>query len=221
MKPDFRYGWDQEDRELAEEFREVSEWLGSDSRPCPEVSRSLGRRIRRHARYSIGDDFQTHWIASRVPQLALAALLLFGIGLYYVSGLDAYRGNEWSPVDPVTLPDSVRQERVVKKGYRSHPSPAGAEKVVTDEEAGSRRMSSGHSWVRLKFVVGPAGHVVNIRVIESCVRMAASEHCIDDDIHDDYAIRQVMSTVYDSPGEMEEIIFIPEEYRSPNSRSRR
>lgn len=76
----------------------------------------------------------------------------------------------------------------------------------------STRTSSGHSWVRLKFNVSTSGEVRQIMIIESCLKVNATDLCIDDDIHDDYAIEQIRMNRYDALGEMEEIVFIPPEY---------
>ena len=72
--------------------------------------------------------------------------------------------------------------------------------------------SSGHSWVRLKFNVSTSGEVQQITIIESCLKVDPQDFCIDDDIHDDYAIEQIRMNRYDALGEVEEIVFIPPEY---------
>ncbi len=73
---------------------------------------------------------------------------------------------------------------------------------------------SGVSWVKLNFMVNDNGEVDQIRVIESCLRNTLRDHCIDDDVHDQYAIDQVMRNTYQHPGEMEEIIFVPVNYKT-------
>ncbi len=79
--------------------------------------------------------------------------------------------------------------------------------------------SSGVSWVKLSFNVNDNGEVDQIRVIESCLRNTSRDHCIDDDVHDSYAIDQVMQNTYSRPGRMEEIIFIPPVYQQSRANS--
>jgi hypothetical protein len=81
--------------------------------------------------------------------------------------------------------------------------------------AESIRFSSGYSWVKLRFNVNDSGEVQEITVIESCLKNAPRDHCIDDDVHDSYAIEQVKGNTYAERGEMEEIIIIPPEYVAP------
>jgi hypothetical protein len=81
--------------------------------------------------------------------------------------------------------------------------------------AESIHFSSGYSWVKLRFNVDDSGAVREITVIESCLKNVPRDHCIDDDVHDSYAIEQVKLNIYPEFGEIEEIIIIPPEYVVP------
>ena len=85
----------------------------------------------------------------------------------------------------------------------------------TELVAESIHFSSGYSWVKLGFNVDDSGEVREITIIESCLKNAPRDHCIDDDVHDSYAIEQVKLNTYPESGEMEEIIIIPPEYVVP------
>lgn len=88
MKPEMKSQWTNEDFELHEAFEEVSEAYRSERGPAPRVPSALDRRIREQARYHIGAELSENWIFSKAPQLAVAAILLFSIGIYFVVAVD-------------------------------------------------------------------------------------------------------------------------------------
>ena len=227
MKINNRQNWAEEDFEIHKEFEDVSSALDSINSFVPRVPGRLDRKIRDLANYSTASELSHNWIFSRAPQLALAAILLFGIGVYFVLGIEQFNEAEpalgskvnstspYSSVVPVpsqqdsldVLADSARNQRgeIADDNGRS-----GAELM-----AESIHFSSGYSWVKLRFNVDDSGEVQEITVIESCLKNVPRDHCIDDGVHDSYAIEQVKGNTYPEPGETEEIIIIPFEYVSP------
>jgi hypothetical protein len=244
MKMNNRQNWDEDDFEIHEEFEDLSSTLDAIKSFAPRVPRRLDRRIRDLANYQSASELSNNWIFSRAPQLALAAILLFGIGVYFVLGLE--RTSEATPVpgskvnsmspsvneqstdDPVkpvefqiikTVPVTSRpgSQDVVDKSALDQQG--GITDVIggsdTELTAESIHFSSGYSWVKLRFNVDDSGEVREIIVIESCLKNAPRDHCIDDDVHDSYAIEQVKRNTYPESGESEEMIIIPPEYVAP------
>ena len=239
-----RKNWDEDDFEIHEEFEDVSSTLDAIKSFAPRVPRRLDRRIRNLANYQSASELSHNWIFSRAPQLALATILLFGIGIYFVLGLE--RTNEAGPApgskenstspsvneqtkgDPgeavefqiiKTMPGTSQPgypDVLDKRALRQHGDIAD---VIDGSDielvAESIHFSSGYSWVKLGFNVDDWGEVREITIIESCLKNAPRDHCIDDDVHDSYAIEQVKRNTYPESGEMEEMIIIPLEYVIP------
>ncbi len=218
MKPDNRTLRQLADAEFETEFEDVTTVLRNNRSSDIDVPRRLDRKIREQARYNVGHDPSKHWIFSRVPQLALVALLFFSISLYFLMGLNSRKPGQNQ--HDRAVPESVHSaaltatpaERQLKTRTRASP-PVPPRARVADPNA-----SSGHSWVRLKFTVGDNGIVQDITVIESCVRQSPQATCADDDQYDDYAIASVRSNRYDHGGETEELVLIPRDYRPPEPR---
>jgi len=80
--------WDGDDFELEREFEEVSDAYHSKKGKPPRVPKRLERRIKELARYRIGEELRDNWIFGHIPQLSLAATLLFGVGVFYVVTLE-------------------------------------------------------------------------------------------------------------------------------------
>jgi hypothetical protein len=241
MKMNNRQNWDEDDFEIHEEFEDVSSTLDAIKSSAPRVPRRLDRRIRDLANYQSANELSDNWIFSRAPQLALAAILLFGIGVYFVLGLE--RISEATPVPgskvDSTSPSVIEQSRDVPakpaESQITQMVPGTSQPDLLDVQdksaldditdaiggsdtelvAESTHFSSGYSWVKLRFNVGDSGEVREITVIESCLKSAPRDHCIDDDVHDSYAIEQVKRSTYPESGEIEEIIIIPPEYVLP------
>jgi hypothetical protein len=244
MKMNNRQNWDEDDFEIHEEFEDVSSTLDAIKSFAPKVPRRLDRRVRDLANYQSASELSHNWIFSRAPQLALAAFLLFGIGVYFVLGLERISEatpvpgskvnstspsvNEQSKDDLAKLADSQIIQTV--PGTSQPGSLDVLDKSALDQQgditdaiggsdtelvAESIHFSSGFSWVKLRFNVDDSGEISEITVIESCLKNAPRDHCIDDDVHDSYAIEQVKLNTYPESGETEEIIFIPPEYVAP------
>jgi hypothetical protein len=229
MKMNNRQNWDEDDFEIHEEFEDVSSTLDAIKSFAPRVPRRLDRRIRDLANYQSASELSHNWIFSKAPQLALAAILLFGIGVYFVLGLE--RISEATPV-PGSKVNSTSPS--VNEQSRDDPAKPGSLDVLdknaldqqgditdiiggsdTELVAESIHFSSGYSWVKLRFNVDDSGEVREITVIESCLKNVPRDHCIDDDVHDRYAIEQVKRNTYPESGETEEIIIIPPVYVVP------
>jgi len=244
MKINSRQNWAEEDFEIHEEFEDVSSALDSIKSFVPRVPGRLDRRIRNLANYQTASELSHNWIFSRAPQLALAAILLFGIGVYFVLGLERFNEAEPAPGSGVnSTSPSVNEQSKDNSGEAAEPQNLSVVPVtsqpdsldvfddsalnqrgeIADDNGGSGaelmaesiHFSSGYSWVKLRFNVDDSGEVREITVIESCLKNAPRDHCIDDDVHDSYAIEQVKLNTYPEPGEIEEIIIIPPEYVVP------
>lgn len=206
MKIYDRRNWDEDDFEIESEFVDVSSALNSINEFVPRVPGRLDRRIREQASYQIGNELSQNWIFTRAPQLALAASLLFGIGVYFVVGLERF---DQAGLVSESVPEIIVARKEVSQRTANI-------NINTESMSESIRLSSGHSWVKLRFNVDDSGAVREITVIESCLKTAPRDHCIDEDVHDIYAIQQVKLNTYRESGEMEEIIFIPPEYVTPH-----
>jgi hypothetical protein len=122
--------------------------------------------------------------------------------------------NEQSKDDPAKLAESEIIQTVPGTSLPGDITDAmgGSDSELVAE---SIHFSSGYSWVKLRFNVDDSGAVREITVIESCLKNVPRDHCIDDDVHDSYAIEQVKLNIYPEFGEIEEIIIIPPEYVVP------
>ena len=142
--------------------------------------------------------------------------MLFGVSVYF-----------FVSIENLTKPDSGSESVSARNQVEEGRWPAEKESLQLDlptqneiqdqplelsRQEESTKTSSGHSWVRLKFNVSTSGEVQQITIIESCLKVHPRDLCIDDEVHDDYAIEQIMMNRYDALGEMEEIVFIPPEY---------
>lgn len=142
--------------------------------------------------------------------------MLFGVSVYF-----------FVSIENLTKPDSGSESVPAKNQVEEGHWPAEKESLQLDlptqnevrdqplelsRQEESTQTSSGHSWVRLKFNVSTSGEVQQITIIESCLKVHSRDLCIDDDVHDGYAIEQIRMNRYDALGEMEEIVFIPPEY---------
>ncbi len=88
MKPEAKLFWESEDDQLHREFADVSEIWRERKSELPEVPSALDRKIRNHVGLSIETEIVNSWVLGAVPKLALAALLLFGIGIMFVLGTE-------------------------------------------------------------------------------------------------------------------------------------
>jgi hypothetical protein len=194
------------------------------------VPRRLDRKIRDLANYQSASELSHKWIFSRAPQLALAAILLLGIGVYFVLGLERISeatpapGSKANPTSPSVTEQSKDDPAKPAESQIIQTVPGTSQPGdITDAMGGSEselvaeslHFSSGYSWVKLRFNVDDSGEVREITVIESCLKNVPRDHCIDDDVHDSYAIEQVKLNIYPESGETEEIIIIPPEYVVP------
>ena len=158
--------------------------------------------------------------------MLLAACLLFGVSVYLVVSIENLpepdSGIESAParnqIEEGHLAEGSRQITMLPAEKELPPLVVPTRNEVWDQSIAlstqeeSTQTSSGYSWVRLKFNVSTSGEVQQITIIESCLKVSLTGLCIDDDIHDDYAIEQIRMNRYDALGEMEEIVFIPPEY---------
>ena len=77
--------WEEADYELEREFAdEVQAWREHRGAGSGVLARSIERNIRSHARLaSAGRAAERHWLLGQAPQLALAALILFGVATVF------------------------------------------------------------------------------------------------------------------------------------------
>ena len=88
MKPEPKILWESDDFKLQQEFADVSEaWR--ESKPAVRVvPAALDRLIHKHAGGNVGSELMASWIFGAVPKLSLAAAILFGVGLMFVTSLE-------------------------------------------------------------------------------------------------------------------------------------
>jgi len=98
--------WESEDFELEQEFKDVSNLVRKNRPPSPKVPRRLDRLIRRYATGQSGDELQNNWLLGSGLQLALVVLLLFVIGVMFITSLEQSSRENESPVNPVIQRDS-------------------------------------------------------------------------------------------------------------------
>lgn len=88
MRPGPNKYWNNDDFELEAEFEDIASVYRDEAqdavRDTPRVPSALDRKIREQARFHAGEELSQHWIFGRAPQLALAASLLFGIGVFFI-----------------------------------------------------------------------------------------------------------------------------------------
>ena len=79
--------WSAEDYDLETEFADVSSLVTEKVDKVPAVPSRLDRKVKRYLQRDLADELKKNWIFGPVPQLALAASLLFGIGVMSVPTL--------------------------------------------------------------------------------------------------------------------------------------
>ena len=86
MNSPIRAKWEEADFELEREFAaEIEAWrVHREHAPRGTLKRGIERNIRSHARLAnAGRSAERHWLLSQAPQLALAALILFGVATVF------------------------------------------------------------------------------------------------------------------------------------------
>ena len=98
--------WESEDFELEQEFEDISDLVRKNRPSPPKVPRRLDRLIRRYAIGQSGDELQNNWLLGSGLQLALVVLLLFVIGVMFISSLEQNSRENEAPVNTVIQSDS-------------------------------------------------------------------------------------------------------------------
>ncbi len=181
-----RKRWRQEDIELEEEFEEVTHAWRESAAPPPRVPGALDRRIKEQARYRVGEQLTQSWLFGSGPQLALAASLLFGIGLFFIVSLENAPPAEDRGLD---------LDRVVP--FSGSPSTEAPARPVVTRTSG---------WIRLSFDVNEAGKAQNIDVMDRCLRRPGSDRCSKNStVMDRYAVDIVRMREYE-PGRRQDVV---------------
>ncbi len=210
MKPTEKENWRHEDIELAREFRDVSEVFDRVTSAPPPVPRNADRMVRRVAHPDALDSLQRNWLFGYGPQVALAAMIFFAIGILTVVGLrqgthDPGPGGGYVPPVTTSAPEAASASGSSEIDFGSI--------MEARQKASSTRPTStgtaGHNWVRVTFSVDADGRADVIRIVESCVRPSANAQCVDDDVYDELAIGQIRQERFEPGTEVEEIVFIP------------
>ena len=98
--------WEPDDFELEQEFEDVSNIVRKNQTPPPKVPRRLDRLIRKYATGQSGDQLQNNWLLGSGLQLALVVLLLFVIGMMFISSLEQTIPENEAPTHPVIQRES-------------------------------------------------------------------------------------------------------------------
>ena len=88
MRPEPKVLWESDDVSLHQEFSDVSDTWQLNKPKSASVPSALDRKIRSQAGAGIERDLADSWIFGAVPKLSMAALILFGVGIMFVSSLD-------------------------------------------------------------------------------------------------------------------------------------
>lgn len=150
--------WDEEDRELQEEFEDISTaWKKSaDPKKAPWL---LDRQIRQQARYQLGDLLKESWLFGNIPLVTLAICLFFGLSLYFVVSLQYIQGggNDESVDEPPTIlnADDRKNQLLIE---RNKPPLKG--------------------WVRLSFRTNANGMAEDIVVLARCYIFKDAADCV-------------------------------------------
>lgn len=188
MKRQRQPNWDQEDYSLDREFEDVTS-LVRRLKSTPKVPNHLDRAIRQRLQRQAGHDLPLIWLLGPTLQLAMAATLLFGIGIMFVLSLEQQAMENFQ---------SQLNARPTSISKRANPD---------DLLSGNGKL---YSWARLTFIVTSSGKPQNISVLERCFKVEPGI-CRDDQRIDELAIQQVKSRQYLRSGQMEKIVFIANE----------
>ena len=177
--------WNQEDYDLEQEFEDVAHLVRHFKSTTPQVPDDRDRALRQRARCRRANDLPVNWLFGSTLQLAMAAILLFAIGIMFV----------------LSLPQATEDTR--SRLYDGGPTSISKAPVVNLNDG-----KTDHSWVRLTFNVSNSGQIRNISILERCYKVKP-DSCTDDTRIDQLAIQQIRSRRYSRSGPMEKIVFIP------------
>ena len=81
-----RYDWERQDIEVEAELdSEIMLWR--EQQELNQIPPGLDQKVSQMARFSVGDELESHWLFSQSTRLILVTLLLFAIGIAYVLSL--------------------------------------------------------------------------------------------------------------------------------------
>ena len=81
-----RYDWERRDIEVEAELdSEIMLWR--EQQELNQIPPGLDQKVSQMARFSVGDELESHWLFSQSTRLILVTLLLFAIGIAYVLSL--------------------------------------------------------------------------------------------------------------------------------------
>lgn len=158
--------WDEEDRELQEEFEDISTAWKKSAGP-KKTPWLLDRQIRQQARYQLGDLLKESWIFGNIPLLTLVICLFFGLGLYFVVSLQYMQedGNDESVDEPPTILNADDRKN----------------KLVIELNKPPLK-----GWVRLSFRTNKNGLAEDIEVVDRCYLFNDVAQCVSSGDMEDY-----------------------------------
>jgi hypothetical protein len=216
VKPTDKKNWLAEDLELDREFSDVSSKYARVAEEPPPVPHHIDRLVHGVAHQNAFDSLQRNWLLGNGPQVALAAMIFFAIGILTVYGLRTPTDTPLTEVGPAAP--------VVTTAKEATSATSGTDVLESDMTdfnsiilARQRASTSGpaesgkepRSWVRVAFSVDAAGRAEAIRVIERCVRPSAGYDCMDDDVYDQWALDHIRQKRFKPTAQVQELILLP------------
>lgn len=165
MRPEPKILWESDDVSLHQEFSDVSEAWRECKTEVKRVPAALDRRIRRHAGMGSEPDLMKSWIFGAIPKMSLAAAILFGVGIMFLSSLqlpDIREGGTGDPaitnigVDPVALDNWAVTSDLSE----------GAKQAVTSLVHGDK--SDGDYEIEFQFALDTERKAINATIASRC-----------------------------------------------------
>ncbi|MFT6432204.1 MAG: hypothetical protein ACJAVI_000239 [Candidatus Azotimanducaceae bacterium] len=158
MRPQSKILWESDDVSLQQEFVDVSRAWKVGKTDAKSVPAALDRAIRRQAGVGSEHDLMNSWIFGAIPKLSLAAAILFGVGIMFLSSLQ--------------LPGSID---------RGNGDAAAINSIAVDPVVASLMHSdgrnSGHYEIEFQFVLDAGRKAVNATIASRC-QVGDSGNCV-------------------------------------------
>ena len=143
----------------------------------------------REAKDVVEGELMQRWLFGPAMQVRLAVLVMFGVGIMFVTSLE--------------------QERIN----------GGQQPSVSNEsrQADMKITKATLSWIKFRLTVEESGAISNVTVVDRCLNLSRSPRCSNDDQFDAAALKQLRSSQHKTPGEKEEIVtFLPRHDAKPD-----
>jgi hypothetical protein len=156
MRPESKISWESDDIKMQQEFVDVSRAWQVGKTEAKSVPAALDRAIRRQAGLGPEHELMNSWIFGAIPKLSLAAAILFGVGIMFLSSLE--------------LPGSI------DRGNGDAATKVDVDPVVASLVHSDGR-NSGHYEIEFQFVLDAGRKAVNATIASRC-QVGDSGNCV-------------------------------------------